>query len=561
MKQFFTAFLLFWAAFLSAATAPDFTVTTSDGQQRRLYADYVNQQKLVVIEAFFTTCPPCNAHAPYWQALYQSMLAAHPGKVEFLMLSTQNFDKNANVATYKTNKGLTMPGAGQDGGSVAALAPYTNNQFGTFLGTPTFIVIAPGSGELSFDIRGTSAQQTMGLLTEKINQLLAVRCDIRDIFNAPIPDVSLQVDAPSFDTTMAVSGTYSLSNVAHLRNANYRLKPVKTDNPLNGISTLDLALISKHILGLEVFKCPWQLLAADINCNGSISTFDVVTGRKLILGILDTLPCGSWRFSSAGDTASKGNCVAFQGVKVGDVNAGPNCPVAEPIPADDRNRTVFSLYVEDQPLKKGVAYRIPLNAGGEGGLSAFQFRLQLAPQAAQLDRLEGAGYLTDFSGDMYHGGGRANDGLTSVVWYAGEAVSAKAHQPLLWLNLTATEDVALREVLRVVPLGLNPEWYDENGDAHPIELQWYTTNQRLAGVSIAPNPNAGVFWLGFSAEKEETTTIQVFDLQGKMVFEQPYSAHSGHNSFEIRLPEKRGGLYGVKANGRLVGKVLLLANP
>ena len=78
---------LFLQTFLSAAPAPDFTVPTSDGQVRKLYQDYVNQQKLVVLEIFFTTCPPCASHAPYWQALYLDMIAAHPGKVEFMLLS------------------------------------------------------------------------------------------------------------------------------------------------------------------------------------------------------------------------------------------------------------------------------------------------------------------------------------------------------------------------------------------------------------------------------------------------------------------------------------------
>lgn len=561
MKQFFAALLLFCAAFASAANAPDFTVTTSDGQQRRLYADYVNQQKLVVIEAFFTTCPPCNTHAPHWQALYQSMLAAHPGKVEFLMLSTQNFDKNANVATYKTNKGLTMPGAGQDGGSLTALAPYTNNQFGTFLGTPTFIVIAPGTGELTFDVRGSSAQQTMGLLTDKINDLLAVRCDIRDIFNAPIPDVSLRVDGPSFDTTMAVNGTYSLSNVPHLRNTNYQLKPIKTDNPLNGISTLDLALITKHILGLEVFKCPWQILAADINCNGSISTFDVVTGRKLILGILDTLPCGSWRFTSATDTASKGNCVAFQGVKVGDVNAGPNCPADGRTRATDRNGAVFPLHLEDCFLEKGHTYRVPLYAGQDGQLSALQCRFLLAPQAARLEQITASDALNGFSEEMYHQNREAGDGLVSVIWYAGEVATAQARQPLLWITLTALEDVRLQEVLQLLPTSLSPELYDELGDAHPIELQWNTVGPQPEGVHLAPNPSMGTFTLGFSAASMETMAIQVYDLQGKLVYEQGYIAHVGYNNLEIQLGEKHRGLYWVKAGAKAAAKILLLTEP
>src|SRR5688572_4123188 len=43
--------------------APDFTVTDSHGESHQLYADYLDQGKTVLLEIFFTTCPPCNASA------------------------------------------------------------------------------------------------------------------------------------------------------------------------------------------------------------------------------------------------------------------------------------------------------------------------------------------------------------------------------------------------------------------------------------------------------------------------------------------------------------------
>ena len=112
MKKELSTLLFSLLLFVCQATpAPDFTITTTDGVQRQLYNDYVNQGKVLVFEVFFTSCPPCSSHAPSWQALYQNMLAAHPGQVEFLILSTLTSDMNSVVATYRTNKGLTMPGA------------------------------------------------------------------------------------------------------------------------------------------------------------------------------------------------------------------------------------------------------------------------------------------------------------------------------------------------------------------------------------------------------------------------------------------------------------------
>ncbi len=308
----------------AAAPAPDFTVTTSDNQIRQLYADYLNQQKLVVLELFFTTCPPCATHAPLWQSLYQNALAAHPGRVEFIMLSTLGSDTNAKVATYKTSKGLTMPGVGADGGSAAARQPYTSNQFGTYQGTPTFIVIAPGTGEVFFDIRGNSPQETMDLLSQKIAALLTpapTPCFLKNYYDSPLDSVLITVDAPAFDTTFLASGAYSLANVAALQNTTYTVTAVKDGASLDGISTYDLVLISRHILGLEALT-PWKVLAADINCNGSVTAFDIVTARKLILGIDTSLPCNKWRFvAEPVINTANGTCLNFRGVKIGEINA------------------------------------------------------------------------------------------------------------------------------------------------------------------------------------------------------------------------------------------------
>ncbi|MCB9356418.1 MAG: hypothetical protein H6575_17785 [Lewinellaceae bacterium] len=76
-----------------------------------------------------------------------------------------------------------------------------------------------------------------------------------------------------------------------------QMKPSKDINPLNGVTTYDLALIQKHILGIKPFDSPYTIIAADANQDGQVTTADIVELRKLILGITQALPNGkSWRF-------------------------------------------------------------------------------------------------------------------------------------------------------------------------------------------------------------------------------------------------------------------------
>ena len=81
---------------------------------------------------------------------------------------------------------------------------------------------------------------------------------------------------------------------------NTGVTPEKNVNPLNGVTTNDLLLIQKHILGIQSFDSPYKLIAADANQDGKVTSFDILTLRKLMLGITNELPNGkSWRFIPA----------------------------------------------------------------------------------------------------------------------------------------------------------------------------------------------------------------------------------------------------------------------
>ncbi len=58
----------------------------------------------------------------------------------------------------------------------------------------------------------------------------------------------------------------------------------------NGVSTLDLVLIQQHILGLRPITDPKKLIAADVNNDDKINSLDLITLRKVILGIYEKLP-------------------------------------------------------------------------------------------------------------------------------------------------------------------------------------------------------------------------------------------------------------------------------
>lgn len=77
----------------------------------------------------------------------------------------------------------------------------------------------------------------------------------------------------------------------------YSIAPFKDTKPLNGVTTYDLVLISRHILAVDPLDSPYKIIAADANRSNTVTTFDIVQIRKLILGIDTAFPSNnSWRF-------------------------------------------------------------------------------------------------------------------------------------------------------------------------------------------------------------------------------------------------------------------------
>ena len=80
----------------------------------------------------------------------------------------------------------------------------------------------------------------------------------------------------------------------------YTLTPQKNHIPLNGVSTFDLVLMTKHILGVQPFDNPYQWIAADVNRSKTVTAFDLVLLRKMILAIDTEFSNNtSWRFVNA----------------------------------------------------------------------------------------------------------------------------------------------------------------------------------------------------------------------------------------------------------------------
>lgn len=116
-----------------------------------------------------------------------------------------------------------------------------------------------------------------------------------------ISDATVHLTGPGLDLNLFTNndGQYSFPNVPV--GQTYQVCVSKDVNPLNGLSTFDQVLLSKHIQHIQLLNSPYKIIGCDVTGNhANPSVGDLIVTRKLILGGFSEFPnVPSWRFIDA----------------------------------------------------------------------------------------------------------------------------------------------------------------------------------------------------------------------------------------------------------------------
>lgn len=370
------------------------------------------------------------------------------------------------------------------------------------------------------------------------------------------------------------TGDFSIPNVPGCQT--YTLTPYRNNNPLNGVSTFDLVLISKHILGIEALASPYRMIAADANKSNSITTFDIVTIRKLILGI-DTAFSGntSWRFipndyafsnptnpfltffPETLDVSLQNQPVSglgFTAIKVGDVNSSVNL-VAE-ISAEDRILRDWPISLEDIDFEGNKKVDAVFEASLEG-VAGVQFSIQFDAEKLVFEKIEPL--LPGLSQENF-GANRAASGLLSVS-FENQKPSSDSKQLLFRVIFKAKTRGKLSESLRLGEMPTKSLAFQPDGWVLKPVLE--ISNQVLAGqeeVRVWPNPFGGSgVWLKIPAGDKGQFFLQISDLQGKVIFRKQLSGKEISQPVFLSadiFPQKGAYFYKVEGSGTWAGKLI-----
>ena len=358
------------------------------------------------------------------------------------------------------------------------------------------------------------------------------------------------------------------------KNIGYDITPQKNADMTNGVSVLDLVVMTRHILGITSFATPYQYIAGDINGSGTITAYDVVQLRQMILDVtnpsIQNVP--AWRFIEQGqqfDTANPLTTlfnenstidvlkeevdIAFTAVKIGDLNGNATGNLLSSAPR--RQRTKVQMNLVDRLLEKGEIVEVPIHLTNPEDLLGVQVAIQATN--AEVVAVQQA---TD-KAPYYH----VKDNKITICW------DQLAHQlqeadPFIKVQLKANQVGKLSDFIQISrdKGSIAAIAYNEAEEAFDIQLAFESSLSKgptsLTLLSNSPNPFKSTTNLSFLLTESQPIQIAIFDSQGKKVWTKEYTGIKGKNT--IPLNQKSIGTTGVllyqlrTADGVFTGKMI-----
>lgn len=382
---------------------------------------------------------------------------------------------------------------------------------------------------------------------------LIVGGTITNTSNKPVKDVLVELEGSEFNMLTANDGFYQFNKVA--KGGTYVIAPRKRDDYMNGISTLDIVHIQRHILDIEHLDSGYKMVAADVNNDKRISASDLSDLRKLILGVTDSFASNdSWKIFDKSyqfqdpstaeseylpmeyylDKIQSNATVDFVAVKIGDVNETAEAN------ADDRHLAPrsaesMSLAITAQKFAKGQTIEVPVYLTNQVGVAGFQFTINFDSELFSLEAINSP--LAGIT-DNNFGFTRLSEGIVTVSYNQAQTMVLDKGDQVIVVTLKAKADGSLDNGLMITSEITKAEAYDADFNVMNVTLQ--VENRGTSDIALyqnTPNPFKSSTTIGFELPQAAGVTITIYDVTGKTlkVIDQQFA--KGYNSVEISKHE------------------------
>ncbi|MDH3649747.1 MAG: T9SS type A sorting domain-containing protein [Saprospiraceae bacterium] len=352
-------------------------------------------------------------------------------------------------------------------------------------------------------------------------ELGKVNGNVSNIIGAGVPEVILSLEQDGTLIREAVSdkiGNYSFGDYL-MDEQPHRLTPSKEDDPVVGISTIDIIKISKHLLSKEEFSSSLYFKAADANGDGNVSVLDIITLRKLLLGKIDNLPTEKlWYFFNFKNESSSlltlgssyRDYLGFTGIKIGDLNG-------DAVSGRSPGRSAKDLYVltnADQEFVETDRLVIPIIASEDIRLQGFQ--MEVGFDKEKIDGLEIESKRLTITEEAYS----VSDSKVLCSWYADEAYDIRSGDTLFTLIAQAITSGQLSESLAMQDRYLTSELYLASDSIRSIRWDWSERKDLERMLVVGQNfPNPFVYESNFEVSVPQSGMVDfiIYNTHGQLL--------------------------------------------
>lgn len=326
----------------------------------------------------------------------------------------------------------------------------------------------------------------------------------------------------------------------------YTMSATYDGDYLDGVNTLDLVHIQRHILAISRFTDPYKIVAADANNDGRVSVADLSELRKLILGISDRIENASWRLPIEQQTLSLDGIFPyvenylyndisqsqldqnFVAVKIGDVDYSLELGSRSSETELREAPAPLAFGIEDYIFGKDDIINVPIYATDNSIVSGFQMTMN----TGNLQFIGVEPGLFDINRSDI---GVFDDGKITMSYAGTTDMETDSKVLLFTLRFLATQNGELSKTLSVNPNGITKsEFYNNEfrtGDVVLDFLEAEVDKTRLD--QNQPNPFKTYTSINFFVPENCDVTITLNDGTGRQIRKYDIAAVRGFNILNI----------------------------
>lgn len=378
--------------------------------------------------------------------------------------------------------------------------------------------------------------------------------------NLPVTNAYISLPGTEMDAMSDAQGQFAFSDLVD--GASYFVKAFKDDDVMNGVSTLDLVMIQRHILGVDMIESPYKLMASDINNDKNITASDLTELRKLILGVNEKFNDNtSWKFVEQNyvflnpstayaeiipemcevESLNSDKLVDFVAVKIGDVNGNVTSNGKSSV-IETRSQSTLSLVTENVRFEEGQLVDVPFVVNKSTDLAGFQFTFNYDTDVFNLVSVNGV--LPGMT-DHNFGFNRLSEGVLTVSYGHESGLSLGEGQALLTLTLQAKVSKSLQSSVWINSSVTTSEAYTSDLKVMDIEFEVIERSQsEVVLYQNTPNPFRGATTIGFDLPEASEAKVTLYDVTGKAVKIVEGKFNKGYNTVEIdRMEVGSAGIF------------------